>query len=196
MPCATHTSLDVDVLCQVPDLLISDERIVICGVHNAGIVELNENGSVDDTYPPQSTPLTTISNLPNSSKTFLTQASISASLLTSHLIANALASGYFSLMRCTVFCAASRLMSARTEEQPSDAKRRDVSSPIPLEGGRESVRREFRVLLLEYIRSGTGDDSGLNDGDAFVVSSKIVSRGFSAPSKNNAPCELVEVQAC
>jgi hypothetical protein len=136
MTCAIRTSLDIDVLSQVPDFLISDERIIVCRVHNAGIVELSENGSADDAYPPQSTLLTTMSNLPNSSKTFLTHASISASLLTSHLIANALASGYFSLIRWTVFCAASRLMSARMEEQPSDAKRREVSSPMPLEGTR------------------------------------------------------------
>jgi hypothetical protein len=45
-----RTSLDVDVLSQVPDLLISDERIIVCGVHDTGIVELCRSGLVDDPH--------------------------------------------------------------------------------------------------------------------------------------------------
>ena len=35
------TSFDVDVLGQVPNLFISDERVIIGGMHDTGVVELS-----------------------------------------------------------------------------------------------------------------------------------------------------------
>lgn len=39
--CAILTSFDVDVLGQVPDLFISDECVIIGGMHDTGVVELS-----------------------------------------------------------------------------------------------------------------------------------------------------------